>query len=345
MPATTLPPFPSTVPIQDLVIVDYSLLRAGDEHEINTLWKAATERGFWYLKNHGVNDYIEPMFEMGRQTMELPDEEKMKFWQGDEGGSFGYKAAGATYVDLKGSKDMAEFINVAKDDALAYPEIIHRSYPQTVNDAMELAVRPFVEACMAANDTMLNVFNDKLGLPSGTLAALHPLKETSVSEARCIKVPPTPNSTKIAVGAHTDFGSLSFLSNRLGGLQVFLPGETEWKYVKPLLGHVICNVGDALNIFSGGILKSSIHRVLPPPLEQSFYERWSLVFFTRPGNSAVLRALVEDSSVIAEAVKQDSERDFNPNVTALQWFARRQSKWRQNKNEVSSLFMAKLEFV
>lgn len=47
MPATTLPPFPDNVPIQDLVVVDYDLIRKGDENEIDTLWKAATVRGFW----------------------------------------------------------------------------------------------------------------------------------------------------------------------------------------------------------------------------------------------------------------------------------------------------------
>lgn len=30
------------------------------------------------------------MFELGRETMNLPAEEKMKFWQGNTGGSFGY---------------------------------------------------------------------------------------------------------------------------------------------------------------------------------------------------------------------------------------------------------------
>ncbi len=36
----------------------------------------------------------------------------------------------------------------------------------------------------------------------------------------------------MAIGAHTDFGSLSLLHNRLGGLQVLPPGYTEWQYVK-----------------------------------------------------------------------------------------------------------------
>lgn len=78
---------------------------------------------------------------------------------------------------------------------------------------MEDTIRPFVEACMAANNTMLEIFNARLGLPDGALARRHLWEEHSVSEARCIRVPPSPGSTKIAVGAHTDFGRLvSFLA-------------------------------------------------------------------------------------------------------------------------------------
>ncbi len=126
----------------------------------------------------------------------------------DDETDFRYKAKGATTVDLSGSKDNAEMINVSKDDALAYPQVAHASYPSTVNARMESTVRPFVEACTDANNTLMAVFNAKLGLPEGTLAGLHARDEPSVSEARVIKVPATPGSTKIAVGAHTDFGSL-----------------------------------------------------------------------------------------------------------------------------------------
>lgn len=41
------------------------------------------------LKNHGVDELFEPMFDMGRETMSLPFEEKMKYWQGNQGASFG----------------------------------------------------------------------------------------------------------------------------------------------------------------------------------------------------------------------------------------------------------------
>ena len=41
------------------------------------------------LKNHGANELVDEMFNMGAETMELPLEEKMQFEQGDSGSSFG----------------------------------------------------------------------------------------------------------------------------------------------------------------------------------------------------------------------------------------------------------------
>ncbi len=47
MPDTALPPFPDDVPTVPLLVIDYALLQAGDEHEVDRLWQAATELGFW----------------------------------------------------------------------------------------------------------------------------------------------------------------------------------------------------------------------------------------------------------------------------------------------------------
>lgn len=44
---TTHPPFPDDIPTYPLLVVDYQLVKAGDEGEIDKLWKAATELGFW----------------------------------------------------------------------------------------------------------------------------------------------------------------------------------------------------------------------------------------------------------------------------------------------------------
>ncbi|KAJ7600575.1 hypothetical protein C8J56DRAFT_1010430 [Mycena floridula] len=327
MPATVFPPFPENINTHPLLVIDYALIKTGDAGEMDRLWEAATKLGFWYLKNHEVDYEANEMFEMGAETMRLPLEEKMKFEQGDDGMSFGYKCAGANAVDASGERrDSVEFINVAKDDAVAWPKQARRAYPSTVNARMDSTIVPFVRKSLEVNHTLLQVFNDRLGLPADAFSKRHLLKEFSGSEARVIKNPPPAahNSEKIAIGAHTDFGSLSFLHNRLGGLQVLVPGSEEWQYVKPLPGHAICNIGDALSLFSGGILRSNMHRVLPPPGDQVTHERWSLVFFTRPGDSIKLRALAEESPMIAEAVANNPDKaKFETGATSIEWFTRR----------------------
>src|SRR6266702_1409729 len=122
-----------------------------------------------------------------------------------------YKFSGSNVTDASGAPDSVEFINVSKDDALAFPAMVHRRYPPTVEECMDSAVRPFVLKSMEVNQTLIDVLNDRLGLPPGCLAKLHTPGEHSGSEARCIKktpasIPEPPD--RAAIGAHTDFGSL-----------------------------------------------------------------------------------------------------------------------------------------
>ena len=44
---TAFPPFPENVPTHPLLVIDYQLIKAGDEEEVDRLWKAATELGSW----------------------------------------------------------------------------------------------------------------------------------------------------------------------------------------------------------------------------------------------------------------------------------------------------------
>ena len=47
MPGLTFPPFPQDVPTHPLLVIDYQLVKSGDTDELDKLWKAATELGFW----------------------------------------------------------------------------------------------------------------------------------------------------------------------------------------------------------------------------------------------------------------------------------------------------------
>lgn len=48
MPGLNIQPsFPEDVPTHPLLVIDYELICAGDAGEIDKLWKAATQLGFW----------------------------------------------------------------------------------------------------------------------------------------------------------------------------------------------------------------------------------------------------------------------------------------------------------
>jgi hypothetical protein len=164
-----------------------------------------------------------------------------------------YKAAGANATDENGNLDTVEFINVSRDDALAFPKAVHRTYPRTVEARMPGTITPFVKASMEINRVLIDCLGRKMGLPKGALDDVHSAQEISGSETRVIKNPPVGekgvDKDKVAIGAHTDFGSLvrgtssevddsfsrfpqSFLHNKLGGLQVLVPGTSEWQFIK-----------------------------------------------------------------------------------------------------------------
>ncbi|KAK1223836.1 hypothetical protein PQX77_013278 [Marasmius sp. AFHP31] len=97
---------------------------------------------------------------------------------------------------------------------------------------MDETIVPFMERSTNITTTLLNILNTKLGLPEGELAGRHQDLQYSGSGARIIKNPAKMPKERMAIGAHTDFGSLSFLHNRLGGLQVLPSGVDEWQYVE-----------------------------------------------------------------------------------------------------------------
>lgn len=153
-----------------------------------------------------------------------------------------------------------------------------------------------------------------LHLPPETLTSLHRQMQISGDQVRFVKSPPqSPSDMRTALGKHTDFGSITILFNRLGGLQILPPPSLtqigqgpQWTYVKPLPGHCIVNLGDAMVKFANGLVRSNIHRVVSPPGEQAKETRYSLVYFARPEDDVILKRL-EGSDIIPELEGEEEE--------------------------------------
>lgn len=89
--------------------------------------------------------------------------------------------------------------------------------------------------------------------------------------------------------AHTDFGSLTLLwSQDVAGLQI-KTAEGSWRYVPPVDGGIVCNVGDTLDFWSAGYLKSTTHRVIRPPEDQAHIHRQGIFYFVRPGDEVDIK--------------------------------------------------------
>ena len=145
----------------------------------------------------------------------------------------------------------------------------------------------------------------------------------------------------VALGEHTDFGSVTVLFNRLGGLQVRLPtgtgddeggrgggeevggGGGKWVYVRPLEGHAIVNLGDAMVKFTNGLLRSNIHRVVSPPGEQAGETRYSVVYFSRPEDEVLLKRLDGGGGGSGGVIPELGEGEVEEEICAREWVIRR----------------------
>jgi isopenicillin N synthase-like dioxygenase len=169
-------------------------------------------------------------------------------------------------------------------------------------------------------DVLFKSLSRSLHLPPSTFSDMHRLSASSGCHVRFISAPPREiTDSAAALGEHTDFGSLTILMNRLGGLQVQLPESGDWVYVRPIPGCAIVNLGDAMVKFTGGMLRSNLHRVVSPPGLQASETRYSLVYFSRPEHDVTLRRL--KGGLVDEQIVSGEEAEEG--VKSKDWLLRR----------------------
>lgn len=95
------------------------------------------------------------------------------------------------------------------------------------------------------------------------------VRETSNSfwVLRAIGYPPLPvGQTGISCGAHTDYGCTTFLlaDDIKGALQVLGKGGDgeNWINADPVKGAYVVNIGDMMEVWTNGMWKSTLHRVV-----------------------------------------------------------------------------------
>ena len=155
----------------------------------------------------------------------------------------------------------------------------------------------FFHHAHAVIKVIVSHLDKQLDLAPGTLAALSPLDKQSDTSLRLLLSHPQEvvENHRITLGGHTDIGTITLLFHVAGGLQILPTGSenanSNWRYIRPECGCALINLGDTIVEWTGGVLRSSLHRVVTGPGEQAHVARQSLAYLVRPEHNSSMRRL------------------------------------------------------
>jgi len=165
----------------------------------------------------------------------------------------------------------------------------------------------FQTACRALCQQILEHFATALGIKCDWFSSRHDETQgPSGTVFRLLYYPQLDNHNAagedIRAGAHSDYGSITLLFQQIGqpGLEIKTPSG-EWKAVPvdplfhgtggPTPLPILVNIGDLLQDWTGGLLKSTVHRVIFPVEEGLRGDRYSMAYFCHPLDDALLEAV------------------------------------------------------
>ncbi|KAH9814938.1 hypothetical protein DFH28DRAFT_969854 [Melampsora americana] len=210
--------------------------------------------------------------------------------------------------------------------------------PSTLENHLS-AIYEFQETCRSICIEILELLAINLGLPNDIFTSQHTAKEEDLSIIRMLYYASQPsnsedrsNSSSVRAGAHSDYGSLTLLfqeSDGPTGLQVLTSSEIgqppSWKDVAVQPGAILVNIGDALEFWTGGKLKSTVHRVIQPTHPSQHHPtRFSIAYFCQPDPDAVLKNVLGNSPDLLTISRLESKGiSISETLTSREHLARR----------------------
>ncbi|KAJ9143380.1 hypothetical protein NKR23_g6630 [Pleurostoma richardsiae] len=237
--------------------------------------------GFMILTGHGISQKtVDRMFELHQGFCEQPVEAKRECLIDER--QIGY--------DVKRSK-------IGVHECMVFGgkkgEVLEGKNLSTWWDTERRAeVEEFKSAAHHLGQRLLRVFAVHFGLAADYFSSAHNDEKGPGSVLRMLHYPKLetlPDKNFPRLYAHTDWGSLTFVWPRSGGLEVETPSGT-WLEVPLVQQGVIVNVGDAMSLWSGRSLKSTLHKISFDKLPVGD-DRWSMAYFVNANQDAPLSVL------------------------------------------------------
>ena len=269
----------------DVPIIDVGDLVAGVPSEravAERLGRACRESGFFYVVGHGVDEALQlRLRELSRAFFAQDTEEKLRIAMPLGGRAWrGYFRVGDELTS--GKPDQKEGLYFGAELAPDDPRVVAGTPMHGPNlfpdrpEGFREAVLEFMAALTGLGHRLMAGLALSLGLEESYFAD-HGTDEP-LTLFRIFNYPPPADTSLWGVGEHTDYGMLTILlQDDAGGLEV--KSRSHWVPAPPVPGSFVCNIGDMLDRMSGGLFRSTPHRVRNPAPR----DRLSFPFFFDPG--------------------------------------------------------------
>jgi len=260
---------------REIPIIDLSPLSGGDSRSLEALAQeirlACSRVGFFYIKNHGIEqDLIDRAYAAARRFFELPEEDK-KLWHISRSSahrgfvplyeeSF-YETLGATTAN----RDHKECFQIGVDLPPEHPNFVpgipllgQNLWPEVAGFKPDMSA--FFDALTELSRRLFRAFARALFLPEDYFDASITRPPSVLRMAHYIENDFPADAANWGISAHTDYEVFTILHTDLPGLQAQNAGG-EWVDVPPVDGTFIINIGDMLELLSNGAFVATSHRV------------------------------------------------------------------------------------
>jgi isopenicillin N synthase-like dioxygenase len=267
------------------------------------LRRVAHEVGFFYLVGHGVpDDLVDRVLTAARDLFALPQADKDAIAMVNSPHFRGYTRLGGELTG--GEVDWREQIDIGPERAaLDEPDKPYlrlqgpNQWPAALPE-LPVVIAEWDAALARVGRTLLRHWAVALGNPADVFDSA--FADTPATLIKIVRYP-AHAATAQGVGAHRDAGVLTLLLAEPGsrGLQV-KDRDGRFIDVDPVPGAFIVNIGEMLEIASGGYLRATEHRVQVGPGEGAA-ERISVPYFFNPRLDAAIPVLTLPDELAAQA--------------------------------------------
>jgi polar amino acid transport system ATP-binding protein len=304
-----------------LPLIDVAPLVAGTPERSDVaaqIGAACRAHGFFYVTGHGVDAaLVQRLEDLSHQFFELPEETKMR-WRMALGGRAwrGFFPLGGELTS--GRPDWKEGLYLGTELPATHPLVQAKTPVHGPNlfpdvPGFRETILDYMAAVTQLGHRLMEGIALSLGLPTTYFAERYTADPLILFRLFNYPSQPVPEGLDVqwGVGEHTDYGLLTILhQDTVGGLVVHTPDG--WIDAPPIPGSFVCNIGDMLDRMTGGLYKSTPHRV---KRNTSGHDRLSFPLFFDPNFEARVQRI--EGLAGAKALDDSAERWDRANVHAF----------------------------